>query len=328
MANPFIGRRESVGFGIEATSGTAVAPQAWEKQMKLNLDQATNVAQDKSGLGRVEDIHDSAVTEEWAEGSLDGRVHDLTFGYLLTALFGNPTAALHSGETTVWDNTFSVIQTAPPPTLTFTRSNPLYTRRYSLGVLTDLEITVTTGGFVTYTATIASAVGATSSDVPTYVSVNGFTSKHTVLKYATNVAGLTGATPLQPKSLKLKISRKADRFVPLGQIDPVAFDPESFGVTGEFVTRFTETAEEALALANTRQAVSIAIVNSDVTIGTASHPGLTFTMPQVELKPIKLDDNLDQVLNQTISFTAELNTTLSYMIQALLTNTQNGYAHV
>ena len=115
MPNPFIGRRDSVGLGIEATSGTAVAPQVWEKQTKLDLDQATTVAQDKSALGRIEDIHDSAVTEEWAEGSLAGRIHDLSFGYLLVNMLGTPTAAAHAGESVVYDNTFTLLQTAPTP---------------------------------------------------------------------------------------------------------------------------------------------------------------------------------------------------------------------
>ena len=173
-----------------------------------------------------------------------------------------------------------------------------------------------------------SSIGATASDTVTYVSQNGFTSKHATLKYASAVSGLSGASALQPKSLKLKLSRKADRFVPLGALNPVAFDQESFGVTGEFVTRFTQTTEETIALANTRQAMSIAFANTDVTIGSTTSPSLTFTLAQCEFKPIKLDDNLDQMLNQTISFTAELSTSLAYMIQAVLTNTQNGYTHV
>jgi hypothetical protein len=127
------------------------------------------------------------------------------------------------------------------------------------------------------------------------------------------------------KSLKLKIARKADRFTPLGAIDPAAFDAQSWGVTGELVLRYTDTTLDALGLANTRQAMSIAIANTDVTIGTAANPSLTFTAPKVRLSPIKLDDNLDQVVNQTIPFTCELDTTAGYMLQAILTNTQNGY---
>lgn len=327
MSNIFIGRRDSVGFGIEATAGTAVAPQVWEKQLKLTLDQKTTVQKDTSALGRIEDVHDSAVTEEWADGSLNGRIHDLSVGYLLLNMFGTCAAAAHPSETVVYDNTFTVLQTAPPPSLTFTRLNPNVTGRYAMGTQTDFQIDATSGGFVEYTSTIVSKVRATSSDTATYVAQNGFTSKHVVVKLANNVSGLTGATALQLKSVKLKISRKADRFTPLGQIDPASFDPEAFSVSGEIVLRYTDTTLEALGLGNTLQAMSIAITNTDTTIGTGSNPALVFTAPQTKLMPITLDNNLDQTMNQTIAFNCELSTSVGYMLQAVLTNTQNGYAH-
>lgn len=322
---PYIGRRESVGFGKETTPGTSVAPAIWQKQLKFSLDQKTTVAKDQSGLGIVENMHDSAVTEEWAEGSLNGHISDLAIGYLLENMFGSCTAVLHSGETTVYDNTFSVLETAPPPTLTFTRSNPNYEGRYALGTQSDLEIDGTLGQYVDFTSTIMSKIRATGTDTVSYAAQNKFTSKHVIVKYASTVSGLSGATALHIKSFKLKFSRKADRFVPMGAIDPISFDPESFGITGQFVLRFEDDTIEPIALANTLEAMSISIVNTDVTIGSAAHPSLIFTMPQVRFTPIKLDDNLDKTISQTIAFTAEYNTGLGYMCQPVLTASQNGY---
>lgn len=324
MANPFIGRRESIGVGKETTPGTAVAPAVWQRHLKLALDQKTNVAQNSSGMGRVEDINDSAVTEEWSEGSINGKVTDLSHGYFLENIFGTCAAALHSGETTVYDNTFTVNQSLPP-TLTLARVNPIVSRRYALANLTDYELDVKTGDWAEFTGSLVAKTGTTASDTAAYTAENEFTAKHVTVKVASSTGGLGAATALQLKSLKLKITRKANRFTPFGTIDPTAFDLESFGVTGEIVLRYTDTTLEALALANTRQAMSIALVNTDTTIGSAANPSLTFTMPKVRLTPITLDDNLDQVLNQTIAFTAELDTTVPSMISAVLTNTQNGY---
>ncbi len=326
MANPFIGRRESIGVGKETTPGTTVAPAFWQRHLKLTLDQKTTQAQNKSAMGRVEDINDSTVTEEWAEGSIDGKVTDQSHGLFLLNMFGTCTPTLHASETLVYDNLFTVNQSALPATLTFARSNPVVSRRYGLGTLTDYELDIAMGGWAEFTSTLLAKTGTSSSETVSYTATeNEFTSKHTTVKVATNVAGLSGATALQVKSLKLKIVRKADRFTPMGVIDPTAFDLNSFGVTGELVLRYTDTTLEALAIANTRQALSIALVNTDTTIGTSSNPTLTFTLPKVRLTPITLDNNLDQPINQTIMFTAELDTTLGYMIQALLTNIQNGY---
>ncbi len=326
MANaPFIGRRESVGVGKEATPGTAVAPTSWQRHLKLTLDQKTTQAQNTSAMGRVEDINDSAVTEEWAEGSINGKVTDLSHGFFLLNMFGTCTPVLHSTETLVYDNTFTVNQSALPATLTFARSNPVISRRFALGTLSDYELDVKTGGWAEFTASVMAKTGQTSTETVSYVAENEFTGKHVTVKIASDSSGLAAATALQLKSIKLKIARKADRFTPFGAIDPTAFDLNSFGVTGEFVLRYTDTTLETLALANTRQALSIALVNTDTTIGTAANPSLTFTMPKVRLTPITLDNSLDQPINQTVTFTAELDSTAGNMIQAVLTNTQNGY---
>lgn len=327
MGNPFIGRRESVGVGIEVTPGTAVAPQAFQRHLALTMDPKTTVVQNLSAMGRIEDINDSAVTEEWMEGSINGKVTDITIGYFLANIFGTVAAALHPSETTVYDNTFTVASNALPPSLTFARTNPVRSRRFAMGTLTDLEIDVKQNDWVQITATVQAKSGTSSSETVVYTNENEFTSKHVVIKNAANVAGLTGAPALQVKSLKLKLSRKTERFTPVGTIDPVSFDPNSWGVTGTIVTRYTDTTLEDIAFANTAQALSIAIVNTDVTIGSTSNPGLVLTAPKVRFDPVTLDNKLDQTLSSTYNFHGELDATAAYMLKAVLTNTQNGYAH-
>ncbi|MEC5150870.1 phage tail tube protein [Cryobacterium sp. GrIS_2_6] len=325
--NPYIGRRESIGVGIETVPGTGIAPQAWQRHLALTLDPKTTVVQNKSAMGRIEDINDSAVTEEWVEGSINGKVTDLTIGYFLANIFGSVAPALHPTETTVYDNTFSVSSSAIPPSLTFARVSPVRSRRFAMGTLTDLEIDIKQNDWIQITATVTAKSGVTSTETVAYANENEFTSKHAVTKIAANIAGLTGATALQIKSLKLKISRKAERFTPVGVIDPISFDPNSWGVTGTIVTRYTDTTLEDIAFLNTSQALSIAIVNTDVTIGTASNPGLVLTAPKVRFSPMTLDNKLDQTLSSTYNFTCELDLISGYMLKAILTNTQNGYAH-
>lgn len=325
MSNQFIGRRDAVGIGPETTPGTAVAPSAFQKQLTLTLDHKTTVAKETSALYRVEEQNNSAVTEEWATGSIDGNAGDTTQGYLLSNIFGTNTPALHAGETVVYDNTLTVNQANVVPTLTFARVNPVVSRRYALGNVSDYTLDSKIGGFVTFKAGISANVGATASDTPTYTQENLFTSKHVTVKLASTIGGLAGATALQLKSVQLKIARKLDRFTPLGVIDPAAWDTGTWTASGQLVLRYTDTTLEALALANTLQAMSIALVNTDVTIGASTHPSLTFTAPQVRLTPLTLDTNLDQVMSQTLNFTCELSQSVGYELQAVLTNLKNGY---
>jgi hypothetical protein len=325
MPSPFIGRRESVGIGKESVPGTAVAPTTWSRQVALTWDQKTNTIDNTAALGRVENSTDSQITEQWTEGSLNGFLSDQVIGYLLLNIFGVVTPVLHAGESTVYDNTFTVAQSGLPPTLTIARVNPVVSRRHAMAMLTDLEIDIKQNDWVQFTATLQSKTGATSSETVTYPTENFFTSKHVVVKIATNLAGLSGATASSLKSLKLKLSRKTERFTPLGAIDPSSFDPNEWSVTGTIVARYTDTTLENVATANTAQAMSIAFVNTDVTVGTSTNPSLTFTLPQVRFEPQTLDNKLEATLSQTFNIKGELNTTAGYMIQALLTNTKNGY---
>lgn len=328
MANsPFIGRRESVGVAIETTAGTAAAPQAWQAHLALTLDPKTSTIDNMSALGRIEQVNDSAITEEWVEGSINGKVTDTTIGYFLVNMFGQVSPALHAGETIVYDNTFTVASSTLPPTLTIARTNPVRSRRFALSTLTDLEIDVKQNDWVMFTATVAGKSGASSTESVTYLAENEFTSKHVVVKFATNLAGIAGASAAQIKSLKIKFSRKTERFTPLGLIDPTSFDPNDWTCTGTVVARYTDTALEDIAYANTAQAMSIAIVNTDVTIGSTTRPSLTITAPKVRLDPQTLDNGLDKTLSQTFNFTAQVDVVTGYIIQAILTNTKNGYAH-
>ncbi|MEA9986255.1 phage tail tube protein [Subtercola sp. RTI3] len=328
MGNPFIGRKDSVGVGIEAVPGTTVAPQAWQRHLALSLDPNTTVIQNTSAMGRVEEVNDSAVTEQWVDGTINGKVTSNTIGYFMLNMLGIVTPTLHSGETAVWDNLFTIDQGNVPPSLTFARSNPVIARRFGLGTQSDIEFSYKQNDWAQFTSTVMAKAGQTSSETVAFIANEPeFTSKHVTVKLAANVAGLSAASALQLKSLKFKISRKADRFTPMGAIDPVSFDNEDYSVTGSFVLRYTDHTLEDLGMLNTTQALSIDLTNSDVTIGTAAHPQLTFTMPQVRLAPISLDDPLKQALSQTINFSCELNSTLGYLIQGKLVNTQNGYAH-
>lgn len=326
MGNQFVGRRVSVGVGMESTPGTEVAPTDWISQTKLDFQRKTTVIQNEGAMGRVEKYNDSAITEQWAEGTLEGKIRDITFGYLLYNLFGqvtNTTNADASG--TVIDHLFSVANTNTPPTLTVVRKDPLSNRRHGLASLDGLDITVQQNGWGMYSGNLKAKVGVTGTDSASYVHENEFTIKHLIAKLANNTSGIGAATALKVKSMKLSVKRQSNLFFPAGQIDPSDTTTEPFEVSGELVLQYTDTTLEALWAANTIQALSLAFKNTDVTIGTGANPAVTFTMPRVRLVTFAMSDDLDNVIEQTVGFTGELDMTAGYLIQALLTNVKASY---
>ena len=130
----FIGRRVSVGVGLETVRGTAVAPTYWYRHLSLDFSRKTTAIQNESAMGRVEKINDSAVVSQWAEGQLEGKVTDIGVGFLLANVFGQVASAAKSGDTTVYEHTFSIGQSQTPPTLTISRKDPNSDRRHALDV--------------------------------------------------------------------------------------------------------------------------------------------------------------------------------------------------
>jgi hypothetical protein len=173
--------------------------------------------------------------------------------------------------------------------------------------------------------TLQALVGATASDTAAYVGENSFTSKHVTVKIASNVAGLGAASALSIKNLKLTISRDTMKYFPHGSIDPAAINIGPFAVEGELVLRYDSSTLESLWFANTQQALRISIVNTDVVIGAAANPGLVFTLPKVRLNTFDVSDDLDEIVEQTVGFTAELDVSAGYMIRGVLTNVQASY---
>jgi hypothetical protein len=325
--NQFIGRRVSYGVGIESVAGTEVAPTDWIRHLSADFQRKTTTIQNESALGRVEKVSDSAVVEEWSEGKLDGKVADITIGYLLYNIFGTKVTTTNADASgTVKDHTFDVGQSQVSPTLTITRKDPLTSRRHGLATLDSLEITGAQKDWVKFNASAKAKAGVTSSDTPAYLTTeNEFTNKHAVVKLASSVAGLSGATALNVKSFKLSIKRSADAFYPLGSIDPSAFNTGAWEASGELTLMYDATTLESTWFANTQQALSLSIVNSDVTIGTAAHPSLTFTAPRVRLNTFSMSDDLDKIVEMTVGFYCEFSMADAYALRGVLTNTKTSY---
>lgn len=325
MPNHFIGRKVSVGLGLEATPGTAVAPSTWIRLLNPDFHDQPTFIENNSALGRVEDSDDQQLVKQLASGKLEGKLTDVSIGYILANIFGSWASTTHAGETIVYDATFDTSQSNTPPTLTIVKKDGVENKRYALGTLGDCEFSCVAGDWAKFSASAMAKLGVTGSDTPAFVAENEWTSKHVTVKLATNVAGLTGATAIPAVSFKLKIDRKPSDFVPLGAIDPTVFDTTSWTVTGEMVLRYDAATYHDTVFANTQQALSISLANNDVTIGSSSHPTLTFTAPKARLNTWSVNSSLDQVVDQTVGFKLNLDTTAGYMLRAVLTNTKASY---
>lgn len=313
-ANQTIGRVEQIGVGLEATAGTSVNAASWMRWQDQDFVPKAMIAEDDSALGVVDAVVGSEVTGVWSEATLNGHVSDKFIGYLLAGFYGAPST---TGSGT-YTHTFTRGQAAIPKTLTFSHYSPLVSNKYAYGVVDTIKISNEAGGFVDVTAAVKARVGAAASLTPSQVAETLFTSRHTTIKMASSVAGLSGATAIKAAKIELNQEAPTDAFNPIGTYDVPEFDRGSFKVTGSLTVRYTDTSYQDNFLANTAQAMSIALSN-----GTSS---LTFTLYQVKVREVEKSTDKDGVVTQTLSLAGEYSLSDAKSIQAVLVNGVSTYA--
>src|SRR5258707_11156012 len=127
-----IGRLIQVGVAKETTRGTAIASAAfWNPWNDLQLDEKKEFAVDAQAYGIIEDNVNLTQVKKWAQGTLAGNVADQTIGLILYSLFGGYAVGTHSGETIVYDHTFTIAESAQHQSLTFFLHDPLSAVDYS-----------------------------------------------------------------------------------------------------------------------------------------------------------------------------------------------------
>lgn len=312
-SDQYIGRREGIGLGIEATPGTPVAPQIALRWLDNAFQNKTEVIENESALGVVDRVNDSAVVKKWAEGTIGGKVTNEAIGFLLLGFFGNcTTGAVSSG---IYPHTFSLNQSSRPKTLTIARTSPLCSEHHSFAVLDNLEISNEAGGWVQVSTAIKARVGVSSSETLNPVTEKEFTSKHIVVKVAATTGGLAASSAVQASRIKLTLERSHEPFFPLGTDELAEFDAGAFEARGEFVIRLKDTQYEEDYLANAIKAMSITMTNGN--------ESLAFTAPKVRYRELEHTKDKDNVVTATVQFFCEYDGSAS--IVPVLRNTRATY---
>jgi Phage tail tube protein len=324
-----IGRRFSIGIAKEVTRGTAIASaNHWLPFSDASVDEKyENVTQDEA-YGVIEDSVGQFRVKNWAEGTLKVPLTDLSLPLILYSMFGASADSTHSGETTVYDHKATVAESAQHQSLTLFIHDPLAGVDYShaLGVIHKLDLDVELKKFAELSLSIKALKGVSqSSFTPSIAAENRFLPQYMTFKYATSVSGISGATAIALKSVKLSVDASIEDDDVLGSIAPIDYLNKEFKVTGTLEAIWQNEADfktVSLASPNVPQALSIVLQNTDVNIGVVpSHPTVNITLDQCYFtefsRPIKIKD----LVYQTVKFKATYSTANSEMLNIITTNT-------
>ncbi len=324
-----IGRLFSIGIAKEVTRGTAIASAShWLPFSDASIEEKyDNVTQDEA-YGVIEDSVGQFRVKNWAEGTLKVPLTDLSLPLILYSAFGANTDTTHSGETTVYDHTTKVGESAQHQSLTLFIHDPLSAQDYShaLGVIHKLELDVQLKKFAELTLSVKAQKGAVqSSFTPSIAAENRFLPQYMTFKYATTVSGLSGATAIQLKSIKLSVDASVEDDEVLGSVAPVDFLNKEFKVEGTLEAIWQNESDFktiALATPNVAQAMLIDIKNTDVNIGVVpSHPEVKITLDQVYFTEFSRPITVKNLVYQTVKFKAVYSTANSEMLNIVTTNT-------
>lgn len=329
-----IGKQIQIGLAQETTRGTAkTSASYWLPVDDWSVEERFANAIDSQTYGVVEDNVGQTRTKNWAEMELRMPVTGTSAAILFHSLFGTCTAALHAGETVVYDNTMNVIQGVQHRSLTVFIHDPIATASgatadytHANTVVNKVDIDYSLGNFVMMTASMRGITGSAAAVVfsPSQIVETRFVPQYLTFKVASTYSGLGAASAIKIKSAQITIDASGEDDDVMGQLNPRDFLNKEFMIEGTIESIWqNETDFKSSALANTPKAMRLDLVNSDVTIGTATNPQFRLDLAKVYFtefsRPIKIKD----VVYQTIKFKAAYSVSDGFMAKALFVNTVN-----
>jgi hypothetical protein len=321
----FIGRLADIGIAKEAVRGTAETSAAFYlPKLSLSIDDGVEQVEDESSIGIIEDSTGSSVTGKFAEGEIEGHIHDKSFGLLLLAALGTVNTS-GPAETSVYTHTFTMLQSAQHPSLTLFVDDPNQDYKYALGMLQSLNIDIAVGQFAKYTAGFRSKVGATATLSPSYSAENKFLPQHATLKIATDLSSLGAASVINVRSVKIEKAKNVEDERTIGSLDQVDILNKQASITGQIEITFDAATFKTEMLADTAKAMRLRLTNSDVTIGSTLHPQITIDFAKVKFSNFKRGYSNNEIATATVDFKAFYSIADTKMITVELINTQASY---
>ena len=317
------GRKVSVGLAREAVRGTAeTSADYWINHLSQSITPQTEKVMNESAVGVLSTFNDSTGVYEWAEGSIEQKLSDESAGLMLLGAFGTVNSAANADASEdVYDHTFTLSNSNSPQSLTVIRRDAVSNKAYPLGMINNYDLEMELGDYIKHTADFITAPGVTSTATVTRIKENEFKPKYAGVKFAANLAGLSGASNLGTvQSFRITLNRNVERDHEAGSNAPYDISVRGIEVSGELVLRYDSNVQEVAYLDDVKRAMEISIVNTDETIGTSANPGLVFTAPKVTLESWDLDQTLDDKVTQTIGFQALYDVDEASQIEAVLTN--------
>ena len=321
-----IQRLVDFGLGRETTRGTAeAAADFWIQKVDFDFIPQSDKAVDNSGLGVIDSRSESKVVLKRGEGSFGGIAYDRQLGLLLGLALGTWSTSADDPEAGVHTHDFTRLNTNEHPSATIFAKDKNLDERYALGMINQLTLNIEVGDYVRLTGGFLSKDGAVTSSTPVYTAENAFLATHGAIKFDPTIAGLGAASVTGLKSLRLTITKNTEGWQEIGSVEYADIVNKEFSIEGELTKVFDSNTERDWSQNGTEEACSIVLTNSDVTIGTASHPVLSFELAPMAFTDFAVSGGQGDIQVMTLRFDGNFKISDAKTISAQLINTQTSY---
>ncbi|KAA0004646.1 MAG: hypothetical protein FE038_02075 [Thermoplasmata archaeon] len=303
----FIGRRQSVGIGVETTRGVGVSPSYWLNVLSFSHADKVEKARTAGSLGGIWGGDQALVTLKRAEGDMEVEMGSESFGAILLAVLGNVSTSTDTPAAGLNTHTFTLQNDNQHDSLSITTTDPIGDLIFELAMIETLEIRVTPEDLVTLAISFKSKSSQSSSATVSYSAEHKFLGRHLTFKVASDTSGLDAASKISLKSLTLTFNKNLELDNVLGSVQPEDILNKNFQITGELELNYEDRTWANYMLNGSYKAVRIELENTDVTASpysASNHPKFVIDLSKVDFEAWEPSLSPDDIATQTITFTA------------------------
>lgn len=325
------GEQIQLGLGVEATRGTAVAPQAWiPARTPTGIVAVVDKVQIKETRSTGISSQGSEIVQTRAEGDLEFNVRNTSIGYILKSLLGGVSSSTALGATT---HTFTRQASGPQnPALTLALAQTGYQDyEYPLAIVNSLEIRTPIDDLVNATASFIAIGENTHADyTPAFNDTDdvAFRQHDVVIKFAADASGLDAASGVCVKEFALTISNNARPKQCIGSTSPTDIFTLMTEISGNFVADYEGPATYYdLFKANTPRAMRIEMTRDDLPVlGTSAlYPKIQIDLHNVTFDGYSPERPIDDIVSEGIDFMAHYDSADGAAITVRIQNEQANY---
>lgn len=305
MSALWIGRRQSVGIGIESSRGTAVAASYWLNVMSFTFADKPVRAMSEASYGGIWAGDQAPLVLTKAEGEFEIEIGDASFGAILYALFGTKSV---TGPTDVaaYTHAFTLSNSNQHPSLSVRTIDPIGDLLFKMSMIDKFTMKIEKDKIISATIGFISKASAISvGNTASYVAEKKFVGRNLAFKVADVVGSLAAASAVSLQSLTLTIEKNAEAQSTLGTVQPEDIVNKRFNITGEITLNYEDRTWLSYVTASGYKAISITLTHDDTITGAATTKySFNMDLSKCVLEGWEPSYSMDDITTQKLNFTA------------------------